>query len=83
MSTEFGFRTFATDKGRFLLNGKPYWLRGADHFPAPLFPNDAGLARKFIELAREGNVRITRSSCCADDGDVAESRRRTGAGRFL
>jgi beta-galactosidase len=60
-STEFGFRTFVTDKGRFLLNGKPYWLRGADHFPSSLRPNDDELARKFIELAREGNVRMTRS----------------------
>jgi beta-galactosidase len=60
-STEFGFRTFVVDKGRFLLNGKPYWLRGTDHFPASLRPNDAELARKFIELAREGNVRMTRS----------------------
>jgi len=60
-STEFGFRTFVTDKGRFLLNGKPYWLRGADHFPNSLRPNDAELARKFILLAREGNVRVTRS----------------------
>jgi len=60
-STEFGFRTFVVDKERFLLNGKPYWLRGADHFPSSLRPNDAGLARKFIQLAREGNVRMTRS----------------------
>jgi beta-galactosidase len=60
-STEFGFRTFVTDKGHFLLNGKPYWLRGADHFPNSLRPNDAELARKFIQLARDGNVRMTRS----------------------
>jgi len=61
LATEFGFRTFVTDKGRFLLNGKPYWLRGADHFPSSLQPNDDELARKFIQLAREGNVRVTRS----------------------
>ncbi|HEX4140040.1 MAG TPA: glycoside hydrolase family 2 TIM barrel-domain containing protein, partial [Candidatus Methylacidiphilales bacterium] len=60
-STEFGFRTFTTDKNHFLLNGKPYWLRGADHFPSSLRPNDAVLARKFLEMAKEGNVRITRS----------------------
>jgi beta-galactosidase len=60
-STEFGFRTFAADHGRFLLNGKPYWLRGADHFPNSLRPNDEELARKFIQLAHDGNVRMTRS----------------------
>ena len=60
-STEFGFRTFVTDHGRFLLNGKPYWLRGADHFPNSLQPNNDELARKFIQLAHDGNVRMTRS----------------------
>jgi beta-galactosidase len=60
-STEFGFRTFVVDKGHFLLNGKPYWLRGGDHFPSSLRPNDETLAKKFIALAREGNVRVTRS----------------------
>ena len=60
-STEFGFRTFVVDKGHFLLNGKPYWLRGGDHFPSSLQPNNDVLARKFIALAREGNVRVTRS----------------------
>ncbi len=61
LSTPFGFRTFVTDKARFLLNGKPFWLLGANHFPSALRPNDAELAHKFIELAREGNVRVTRS----------------------
>lgn len=59
--TRFGFRTFTVDGNKFLLNGKPFWLRGGNHFPATLRPNDAALAHKFIELAREGNVRVTRS----------------------
>lgn len=59
--TRFGFRTFSVKSNRFMLNGKPFWLRGADHFPHALKPNDAGLAKKFIELAREGNVQVTRS----------------------
>jgi beta-galactosidase len=58
---QFGFRTFAVDGGKFLLNGKPFWLRGADPFPNTLRPNDAKLAHDFIEIAREGNVRVTRS----------------------
>lgn len=61
--TTFGFRTFVADGDRFLLNGKPYWLRGGNHFPAALRPNDSVLARRFLEKAREGNVWATRSVC--------------------
>ncbi|MGH7980003.1 MAG: glycoside hydrolase family 2 TIM barrel-domain containing protein, partial [Limisphaerales bacterium] len=57
----FGFRTFTVDGNKFLLNGHPFWLRGADPFPNTLRPNDATLARRFIEMAREGNIRVTRS----------------------
>ena len=56
----FGFRTFAVQNGHLFLNGKPFWLRGGDHFPHSLRPNDAKLARRFIELARDGNVLVTR-----------------------
>jgi len=59
--TTFGFRTFATDKGRLILNGKPFWLRGANHFPNALRPNDAELAKHFMQLAKAGNVVATRS----------------------
>ena len=57
----FGFRTFSVDKGRLLLNGQPFWLRGADHFPHALRPNDSGLAKHFMQLAKAGNVVATRS----------------------
>lgn len=60
-TTTFGFRTFTVDKERLLLNGKPYWLRGANHFPSALEPNNAELARKFLRLAHDGNVRATRT----------------------
>ncbi len=59
--TRFGFRTFEVKGSEFLLNGHPYWLRGANPFPSTLRPNDARLATEFTKLAREGNVRVTRS----------------------
>ncbi|SDT89154.1 Glycosyl hydrolases family 2, sugar binding domain [Verrucomicrobium sp. GAS474] len=79
---EFGFRTFTTEKNRFLLNGKPYWLRGANHFPHALGPNDEKLADTFTRLAVEGNVRATRFhvapltkawACAADRHGLAVS----------
>jgi hypothetical protein len=60
-TTRFGFRTFAVAGDKLLLNGQPYWLRGGNHFPVTLRPNDVALARRFTQLARDGNVQITRS----------------------
>jgi hypothetical protein len=60
-TVRFGFRRFTTDGSKLLLNGQPYWLRGADPFPNTLRPNDAALARRFLQIARDGNVRVTRS----------------------
>lgn len=57
----FGFRTFETKGNQFLLNGKPIWLRGGNHTPAPYTPNNSALAKKFVSLARLGNVNITRT----------------------
>jgi len=59
--TTFGFRTFAVYKNRLMLNGRPFWLRGANHFPNALRPNDAELAKHFMQLAKAGNVVATRS----------------------
>jgi hypothetical protein len=56
-----GFRTFSVEKETLLLNGKPFLLRGANHFPHALRPNDAKLAQRFMKLAKEGNVVATRS----------------------
>lgn len=60
-TTRFGFRTFTTQKEKLLLNGKPFWLRGANHFPHSLRPNDSVLAHRFMKLAKEGNVVATRT----------------------
>lgn len=59
----FGFRTFGTQNEKLLLNGKPIWLRGANHFPHGVKYNDAKLAKKFVRLAKEGNVNSTRLVC--------------------
>lgn len=59
--TRFGFRTFTAQGNRLLLNGQPYWLRGGNHFPNAIRPNDGELARRMMNLAREGNVMVTRS----------------------
>lgn len=56
-----GFRTFEA-KGDFLyLNGKQYWLRGGNHTPMSLAPNDAALADQFNKLMHDGNLAITRT----------------------
>ncbi len=59
--TRFGFRTFTVQGNRLMLNGQPYWLRGGNHFPHAIRPNDGDLARKMMTVARDGNVRVTRS----------------------
>lgn len=57
-----GFRTFEARKDGFLyLNGRKYWLRGGNHIPSALCPNDSLLADRFMKLMREGNVNSTRT----------------------
>lgn len=63
LEIRIGFRTFKADGNRFLLNGKPYWLRGGNHTPNILRPNDGELARKFFEVCQQGNIWLTRSHC--------------------
>ncbi len=56
-----GFRTFEVRGNRFYLNGNPYWLRGANHPPCGIAPNDSLLANRFFKLMHEGNQMVTRS----------------------
>lgn len=56
-----GFRTFETKDGFFYLNGRKYWLRGGNHIPFALRPNDERLADRFMQLMRAGNVNSTRT----------------------
>ncbi len=57
-----GFRTFeARNDGFLYLNGRRYWLRGGNHIPFAICPNDEKLADTFMQLMREGNVNSTRT----------------------
>ncbi|KAA3638347.1 MAG: glycoside hydrolase family 2, partial [Bacteroidetes bacterium] len=56
-----GFREFEVRGNRFYLNGHPYWLRGANHPPCGIAPNDTLLANQFFKLMNEGNQIATRS----------------------
>lgn len=56
-----GFRTFEVRNGLFYLNGHKYWLRGGNHIPFALAPNDEQLANTFMQLMRRGNVEVTRT----------------------
>ncbi len=62
--TNIGFRTFEKTGNKFYLNGKPYWLRGANHPPCGIAPNDNKLANTFFKLMHDGNQMITRSHGC-------------------
>ena len=56
-----GFRTFEVKEGLFFLNGSKYWLRGGNHIPFALAPNDLNLANTFMQLMKLGNADITRT----------------------
>lgn len=58
-----GFRTFEVRGSRLYLNGRPYWLRGANHLPYGKNPTDPQLARKLIGAMHDGNQRVTRTHC--------------------
>ena len=56
-----GFRTFEVKNGLFYLNGNKYWLRGGNHIPFALAPNDENLANTFMQLMKAGNIDVTRT----------------------
>jgi hypothetical protein len=56
-----GFRTFESKNGYLWLNGKRYWLRGANQTPFALAPNSRELADSFFHLMKAGNIAITRT----------------------
>ena len=56
-----GFRTFESKNGLLYLNDMPYWLRGGNHTPFALAPNDSQLANSFYQIMKAGNIDITRT----------------------
>lgn len=56
-----GFRTFEVKDGFFLLNGHRYWLRGGNHIPFALAPNDLNLANTFMQWMKAGHIDVTRT----------------------
>ena len=60
VTTKVGFKTFEARGNRLYLNGKPYFLRGADMPPHGLRPNDKALAEKFMKGMHDGNTMATR-----------------------
>ncbi|HET8829981.1 MAG TPA: glycoside hydrolase family 2 TIM barrel-domain containing protein, partial [Pelobium sp.] len=56
-----GFRTFKSENGLLYLNGNPYWLRGGNHTPFALAPNDEVLANSFYKIMKAGNIDVTRT----------------------
>jgi hypothetical protein len=61
LTVRSGFRTFEVKDGLFHLNGKPYWLRGGNHTPFALAPNDSVLANSFYQIMKAGNIDVTRT----------------------
>ena len=61
MTVRSGFRTFESKNGLLYLNGKPYWLRGGNHTPFALAPNDEILANSFYQIMKDGNIDVTRT----------------------
>lgn len=58
-----GFRTIKTQGNKIVFNNRPLWIRGANHMPGHILPNNEKLAMKFMELALDTNVIATRTHC--------------------
>lgn len=56
-----GFRTFEAKNGYLYLNGKQYWLRGGNHVPSAICPNDRAVADSFFTWMKRGHIDVTRT----------------------
>ncbi len=77
---ESGFRTFEARGDYFYLNGRKYWLRGGNHTPMSLAPNDTLLANRFCELMHDGNIMVTRTHTAPYDELWMTASDRKGVG---
>jgi hypothetical protein len=75
-----GFRTFESKDGFFYLNGRRYWLRGGNHTPFALAPNDTQLAERFYDLMKAGNMEITRTHTAPYNENWLAAADRKGVG---
>ena len=80
VKTTIGFRSVEKKGNQFYLNGKPYWLRGANHPPCGIAPNDDKLANTFFKLMHAGNQMITRSHGCPFTKSWMDAADRQGIG---
>lgn len=56
-----GFRTFEVQGNRLLLNGEPFWMRGAGQLPSNMIgPDRLPQMRRWMTMLRDCNVRMTR-----------------------
>jgi len=60
-SCQVGYRTLEARGKQVYLNGKPYWIRGANMPPYGYKSSDTLLARNFLKLMHEGNTVVTRT----------------------
>lgn len=58
---QVGFRTVRFEGSTLIYNGQPLWVRGGNHMPSHVRPNDAELARTFIATALNHNLMATRT----------------------
>ncbi|MCF8361612.1 MAG: hypothetical protein K9G70_03225 [Prolixibacteraceae bacterium] len=75
-----GFRTFETRGDYFYLNGNRYWLRGANHTPFALAPNDTALADLTFQLYKQANIEVTRTHTTPYNKVWMEAADRNGFG---
>lgn len=62
-SHNVGFRTFEVKGNQLYLNGKRYWMRGANQLPYGKNPWDKELPRKLIQMMHDANIDSTRTHC--------------------
>lgn len=80
LTVSSGFRTFEAKNGYLYLNGRRYWLRGANQTAMPLGPNDARLAHRFCELMHDEHVNATRTHTVPFTETWLEAADREGLG---